>query len=157
MTVRVQVYVGRARLELQSGVAGAAFALEVFLEQDALARDHRARYCSSPRSNAGASSLHGRQAAWLHEHDGVAARGQVVQRVHVGRRLAARFAEQALRNQRPAAAHVRRQLGMQPAACITSMRRDPDLRGFVLRERVDKQQRRAAVAGTLVCRRAPRR
>src|SRR5688572_23269361 len=83
-----------------SALAGAAFALEVFLEQEALARDHARAVLQLAAQQRRRIIPDRRQTAWLDEHERVAARGQIVKRVHVGGRLTARLSEQPLRNQR---------------------------------------------------------
>ena len=84
---------------------------------------------------------HGRQAARLDEDDGVAARRRLVERVHRGAGHLAGVFEQALRDQRTAAAPVWHEAGTDARAIEHLERRDADLRARVFRERVREEHR----------------
>ena len=82
-----------------------------------------------------------RQAARFDEHDRLAALGGVVERMDVGRGEPARFRQAALRDQRPAAAHIRRDVRRNARGIHHVDRRETDLGIGVIGERVGKQQR----------------
>ena len=102
-----------------AGSQGAAcrFALEIVLEEHARVGDHPCLALLFAAQERGSVFANGRKAAGLQEQDRLAARSRVVKMVGVGLSQRTRLLEQALRDERAAAADVRQEPGSGPGGC----------------------------------------